>query len=435
MDILSLTSFLIIIFSKVSNALDMISPSDSLADGMTLVSSDESFELGFFTPGSSKNKYLGIWYKNIPIQTVVWVANRMNPINDSTGLLKIETTGRVVLQGQNRTIVWSTNSSTEGVGNPILKLLDSGNLVVKDGDSENYMWQSFDYPTDTMLPGMKMGWDLRINLSRRLVAWKNPDDPSPGDLTYGIELQGNPEFVIRKGSVKYYRSGLWNGDGFSGSPVYRSNPVFTYDFVWNEEQVYYIYLLKDKSVRSRVVLDQTKGERRRYTWNPETQTWNLLSAFPNDYCDRYGVCGANGGCDSSKFPVCQCLKAFKPKSPERWNSSNWSQGCIHSKPLNCQHGDGFIKIQGVKTPDATHSWVNKSMDLKECRARCLQNCSCMAYTSLYITAGTDSGCAMWFGNLMDVKQHQSNGQDLYIRVSASELGMETMEKRKAVGSC
>ncbi|OMP04549.1 S-locus glycoprotein [Corchorus olitorius] len=423
MDILCLTTcFLLIISSKVSKALDMISPSDSLTDGMTLVSNDGSFELGFFTPGSSKNRYLGIWYKNIPIpmQTVVWVANRINPITDFTGLLKIETTGKVVLQGQNRTTtVWSTNSSTEEVGNPILQLLDSGNLVVKDGNSENYVWQSFDYPTDTILPGMKMGWDLRTGLSRRLVAWKNPDDPSPGDLTFGVELEGNPEIVIRKGSTKYSRSGLWNGDGFSGAPVYRSNPVFTYDFVWNEEEVYYIYFLKDKSVMSRFFLNQTEGAMDRYTWNPETQTWNLFHTIPNDYCDRYGVCGANGTCDNSKFPVCQCLKAFNPKSPESWNSSDWSQGCIHNKPLNCQGGDGFIRIQGVKTPDATHSWVNKSMDLKECRVRCLKNCSCMAYTSLYIT-GTGSGCAMWFGDLMDIKQQQSYGQDLYIRVSASE---------------
>ncbi|OMP00981.1 S-locus glycoprotein [Corchorus olitorius] len=311
MDILSLATCFLIIFSKASNAVDMISPFDSLADGMTLVSNDGSFEMGFFTPGSSKN--------------------RMNPITDSTGLLKIETTGKVVLQGQNRTTVWAINS-TEGVPNPILQLLDSGNLVVrdgKDGNSENYLWQSFDYPTDTMLPGMKIGWDLKTGLSRRLAAWKNADDPSPGDLTYGVELQGNPELVIRKGSVKFVRSGLWNGDGFSGTPNYRNNPVFAFDFVWNEDEVYYINFLKNKSVMARVVLDQTEGKRQRYAWNPETQTWKLFSVIPNDYCDTYGLCGPNG---------------------------NW----------------------------------------------------------------TGSGCAMWFGDLMDIKQGDSYGQDLYIRVSASE---------------
>ncbi|XP_022717008.1 G-type lectin S-receptor-like serine/threonine-protein kinase At4g27290 [Durio zibethinus] len=429
MDLLSFSACLLIIFSKSSTALDTISPSQSLTDGMTLVSNDGSFELGFFTPGSSKNRFLGIWYKNIPMQTVVWVANRINPIYDSSGLLKIESTGKIVLQGQNNTTVWS-NNSTEVVQNPILQLLDSGNLVVKDGkdsNSENYLWQSFDYPTDTMLPGMKIGFDLRTGFHRRLAAWKNSDDPSPGDLTYGVELEGTPEMVLRKGSVKYYRSGLWNGDGFSGTPNLRSNPIFDYDFVWNETEVYYIYFLKNKSVMSRFVLNQTESVRQRYTWNPETQTWKLFSIMPSDYCDRCGLCGPNGNCDNNKLPSCQCLKKFRPKSLERWNSSDWSEGCVHNKPLNCQSGDGFITIAQVKTPDTTNSWVNKIMNLKECRARCLQNCSCMAYTNLDVRNG-GSGCAMWFGDLIDIKQFQSDGQDLYIRVSASEAELSKKPK-------
>ncbi|KAK8602950.1 hypothetical protein V6N13_085152 [Hibiscus sabdariffa] len=73
----------------------------------------------------------------------------------------------------------------------------------------------------------------------------------------------------------------------------------------------------------------------------------------------------------------------------------------------------------VKTPDTTNSWVHKTMNRKECRAKCLSNCSCMAYTNLDVRRG-GSGCVMWFGDLIDIKQFQSGDQDLYIRVSASE---------------
>ncbi|XVF77704.1 hypothetical protein PTKIN_Ptkin14bG0068300 [Pterospermum kingtungense] len=432
MDIFSFTAcfLLLLLFSKASIAVDMISPSESLTDGMTLVSKDRSFELGFFSPGSSKNRYLGIWYNNIPIQTVVWVANRITPINDTTGLLKIESGGKIVLLAQNQTTVWSTNT-TVVVLNPILQLQDSGNLVVRDGSdtsSDKYLWQSFDYPSDTMLPGMKIGYDLRTGFHRRLSAWKNSNDPSPGDLTYGVELQGAPELVLRKGSEKVYRLGLWNGDGFSGVPNLRSNPIFDYDFVWSEEEVYYIFSLKNKSMMSRFVLNQTENVRQRYTWNPETQTWNLLSVNPTDFCDKFRQCGRNGNCDSDKFPACQCFKGFKPKSQERWNSSDWSEGCVQTRPLNCQSGDGFTKIEKVKTPDTPNSWVNKNMNLKECRARCSQNCSCTAYTNLFVTNG--SGCAMWFGDLIDMQQSQSDGQDLYIRVSASEAELQKKSKVK-----
>ncbi|KAK8480209.1 hypothetical protein V6N13_117721 [Hibiscus sabdariffa] len=421
----------LIFFSKVSTAIDTISVSESLTDSMTLVSNDESFALGFFSPGTSNNRYLGIWYHNDPMQTVVWVANRVNPINDSTGMLKIESSGRVVLQVQNTTAVWSTNT-TASVQNPVLQLLDSGNLVVrdeKDSNPEHYLWQSFDYPSDTMLPGMKIGIDLRTGFQRRLTAWKSWDDPSPGDLTYGVELEGGPEMGLWKGLRKYAMSGLWLGDRFSGIRDVRSNSIYDYNFVWNKKEAYYIFSLKNKSVLSRVVLNQTESVRKRYAWNPENQAWDMFSKRPSDDCDIYGLCGPNGNCDYNKLPICQCLRAFSPKWPEKWKSSDYSGGCIHNKPLNCQTGDGFIPIMRVKSPDITNLQVNKATNLKECEAECSKNCSCMAYTNLDFTRGGDSSCAMWYGGLVDIKQFQSDsdGMKLFIRVSASE----TEHRKKA----
>ncbi|GLT51481.1 hypothetical protein SLA2020_248880 [Shorea laevis] len=433
MDVFTLIAFVstcFLIFLKASTAIDSISASEPLPDGKTLISNDEGFELGFFSPGSSGNRYLGIWYKNIPVSTVVWVANRVNPINDSSGMLVVTTTGDVQLLSQNITVVWSGNSTT-AAQNPVLQLLNSGNLVLIDGSdvSGAYLWQSFDYPSDTLLPEMKLGWDLRTGLNRHLSAWKNSDDPSPGDFTCGIELQGNPEAVHLKGSQKYFRYGPWNGIRFSGAPsLSPDNLVFSYEFVCNEEEVYYMFSLKNKSLLSVVVLNQTDYTMQRYTWSEETRTWKLWLYLPDDYCDQYGLCGAYGNCDSTQAPACQCLKGFKPKSPDGWSSGDWSQGCVRNKPLNCQADDGFIQFGRLKLPDATHSWVNKTMSLEECRDKCLQNCSCMAYTSANIS-GRGSGCAIWFGDLVDIRQFQSDGQDLFIRMSASELGSKRNETK------
>ncbi|XP_017980499.1 PREDICTED: G-type lectin S-receptor-like serine/threonine-protein kinase At4g27290 [Theobroma cacao] len=434
MDVLSLTffrtSFLIFLF-KCRIALDTISLSQSLRDGNTLVSGDGSFELGFFSPGDSKNRYVGIWYKKIRVRTVVWVANRQNPITDTSGLLMINSIGNLVLLSQNQSAVWSSNSTKEAQS-PIVQLLDSGNLVLrdeKDGDSQSYLWQSFDYPTDTLLPGMQLGWDLKTGFDRHLSAWKNSDDPSPGDFSWGIELQDNPEAVIWRGSKKYYRSGPWNGLSFSGSPELRSNPLFQFSFVSNEEEVYYVYYLKDKSLISRVVLNQTIYLRQRFVWSEESQTWKVYASVPRDYCDSYGLCGAYGNCIISQSPVCQCLEGFKPKIPDKWNSMDWSGGCTRNKPLNCTKEDGFLKFEGLKLPDARHSWVYQSMNLRECRAKCLENCSCMAYANSDIRGG-GSGCAMWFDNLIDIRQIDSGGEELYIRISASELKARGEPKKR-----
>ncbi|TXG67278.1 hypothetical protein EZV62_008553 [Acer yangbiense] len=438
MDILSfllISLNLLFFFYEFAFAIDSISSSESISDGgRTLVSGDGRFELGFFSPGSSKNRYVGIWYKKVPVKTVVWVANRVNPINDSSGVLMINSTGSpVVVMRQNKTVVWSANSTKEAKSSVVLQLLNSGNLVLRDEQSSgdglgSYLWQSFDYPCDTLLPEMKLGWDLKTGLERRLSSWKSPDDPSPGDFTWGVELQGNPEIVIRKGSNKFFSSGPWNGITFSGAQDMRPNSVFEMNFVNNEDELYYTFNLVDKSIFSIVVLNKTRYLQERLTWSETTQNWNVYSYVPRDQCDSYGVCGAYGNCITTQSPICQCLEGFKPKST---GYRDWSEGCVRNKALNYSKLDGFIKFNGLKLPDATNSWVNKSMNLKQCRVKCLENSSCMAYSNLDIRGG-GNGCAMWFGELIDIKQYSNGVQDLLIRMSASELGTKKWPKMKIV---
>ncbi|GLT54018.1 hypothetical protein SLA2020_272520 [Shorea laevis] len=130
-------SFLFSSLLRTSITQDTITPSESIRDGGTLVSTGRSFELGFFSPGNSKSRYVGIWY-TISSETVVWVANRNAPLNDHSGVLKVTDDGVLVLLNGTNSIVWSSNSSrSRAVENPVAQLLDTGNLVVKDGN-ENF---------------------------------------------------------------------------------------------------------------------------------------------------------------------------------------------------------------------------------------------------------------------------------------------------------
>ncbi|KAF4392703.1 hypothetical protein G4B88_029442 [Cannabis sativa] len=428
--------FCIFLLFRVSSAGDSLRLLEPISDGRTLVSQKGNFELGFFSPGSSKNRYLGIWYKKIPIQTVVWVANRCNPINDMSGLLTLNSSGNLLLLGHNKTIVWSSySSSSKQIQKPYLQLLESGNLVIRDEKNkseEAYLWQSFDYPSDTLLPGMKTGFNVRTGHKWVISAWKNADDPCPTDLTCGIEPHAYPELSIRKGAKEYYRHGPWNGLHFSGTLHLRPNPNSEYEFVHNDE-VFFRYHLKNPSVISRMVLNPTTSTRERLQWNDAEKTWSLLSTAPTDYCDSYGLCGVNGQCVISSNPVCQCLKGFRPKFPERWYSLVWVDGCVRNAPLSChdKNTDGFTKFPNIKVPDTRHTWVNWTMDLKDCRAKCLSNCSCMAYSNTDIR-GDGSGCAMWFGDLIDIKQISGGGQDVYIRMPASELKAKGDSRLKAL---
>ncbi|KAM3287025.1 hypothetical protein P3S67_020455 [Capsicum chacoense] len=418
---ISYCAYLLGLLGRICAMSHSIGQSQFLSDGESLVSEGGTFELGFFSPGSSTNRYLGIWYKNIPVRTVVWVANRKTPIKDRTGVFLINSTGSIVVTSRTSGDIWSTNSFKDAKA-PVLQLLDSGNLILRDekgSNSDVYLWQSFDYPSDTLLPGMKLGWDLRTGLSRQLSSWRNSDDPAPGELSNGIELHEFPEAVVWKGSRKFFRGGPWNGERFSGAPDLKVNPIYDYSFISNKDEVYYTYQLKNKSVFSRLILNNTASSRQRYVWVEASLAWMLYSSVPHDYCDTYGLCGANTVCVITDSPMCQCLDGFKPKSPDSWNSMEWSEGCILSKPFSCQNKEVFVKFSELKLPDTTKSWVSDTMNLQECREACFKNCSCMAYSNSDIR-GRGSGCVLWFNDLIDIRQVSNGGQDLYIRIEASK---------------
>lgn len=422
--LLIMCNLLLSLFSQISHATDTITQDQPLSEGTTLVSRDGTFELGFFNPGASNNRYVGIWYKNIAVRTVVWVANRDNPIKDNStnARLLITQHGNLLLRTDNDTVLWTTNATTK-LWNPIAQLLDTGNLVIRDAKEESVLvWQSFDFPCDTLLPGMKLGWDLRSGLNRRLTSWKSWDDPSSGDFVLEVTLGSNPEIVTWKGGVEYFRTGPYNGLQFSGVYGSKNNPLYHHFFVNNKDEVYYRYTLRNSSVMTIIVMNQTLSLRHRLTWIPETKTWTVYQSLPRDSCDVYNVCGPNGNCVIAGSPICECLEGFGPKSAQQWNAMDWRQGCVRSGEWRCgvKDKDGFRRIGSTKLPNTTHSWVNESMTLEECRVMCFKNCSCTAYSNLDIREG-GSGCSIWFGDLADLRVIES-GQDLYVRVATSDTG-------------
>ncbi|KAH1042338.1 hypothetical protein AAZX31_09G092400 [Glycine max] len=429
---------LLSLFSQICYATtDTITKGQPLPDdGNTLLSKDGTFELGFFNPGSSNNRYVGIWYKNIVVKTVVWIANRDNPIRNNSSKLVISQDGNLVLLSQNESLIWTTNASSSEVSSssPIVQLLDTGNLVIKDGNDKEsvFLWQSFDYPCDTLLPGMKFGWDLRTGLNRRLTSWKSWDDPSSGDFTWGVEIGSNPDIVMWKGNVEYFRTGPYTGNMFSGVYGPRNNPLYDYKFVNNKDEVYYQYTLKNSSVITMIVMNQTLYLRHRLTWIPEAKSWTVYQSLPRDSCDVYNTCGPNGNCIIAGSPICQCLDGFEPKSPQQWNVMDWRQGCVRSEEWSCgvKNKDGFRRFASMKLPNTTFSWVNESMTLEECRAKCLENCSCKAYSNLD-TRGGGNGCSIWVGDLVDLRVIES-GQDLYVRMATSDMDGKHEHRRKVV---
>ncbi|KAK8643134.1 hypothetical protein V6N13_012444 [Hibiscus sabdariffa] len=161
---------------------------------------------------------------------------------------------------------------------------------------------------------------------------------------------------------------------------------------------------------------------------------NGYPILQND-CDVYRKCGAFGVCDSTKRPICSCLKGFQPKSVEEWCRGNWNSGCVRTTHLQCQRddnngseagqNDGFLKMKMMKVPAFPD---RSSIIYGGCGDRCMKNCSCVAYA---YDAGI--GCMFWGGDLTDLQKFPFRGVDLYIRLPSSEFGMGIMEGKQHLG--
>ncbi|KAL2495226.1 G-type lectin S-receptor-like serine/threonine-protein kinase SD1-29 [Forsythia ovata] len=88
-------------------------------------------------------------------------------------------------------------------------------------------------------------------------------------------------------------------------------------------------------------------------------------------------------------------------------------------PLNCTTTTGFRKFSWLKLPDTLNFSVNRNaMNLVECEEACSKNCSCVAYAMTQL-----SGCMAWFEDLLDIRKYSEGGQELYVRMPASELAL------------
>ncbi|XP_019094832.1 PREDICTED: G-type lectin S-receptor-like serine/threonine-protein kinase At1g11410 isoform X1 [Camelina sativa] len=403
----------------------------SLKDGDVVFSEGKRFSFGFFSLGNSKLRYVGIWYAQVSEQTVVWVANRDHPINDTSGLIKFSSRGNLcVYASVNGTEpLWSTGV-IDMISEPALvaKLTDLGNLVLLDPVTGKSFWESFNHPTNTLLPFMKFGFTRQDDVDRIMTSWRSPGDPGPGNITYRIERRGFPQMMMYKGPTLWWRTGSWTGQRWSGVPEMTNkfifNFIFNVSFVSNPDEVSITYGVLDASIITRMVLNET-GTLQRFSWNGRDKRWIGFWSAPEDKCDVYNHCGFNGYCDSTstdKFE-CSCLPGYEPRTPRDWFLRDASDGCARIKAASiCNGKEGFAKLKRVKIPNTSSVNVDMNITLKECEQRCLKNCSCVAYASAYHESEDgEKGCLTWHGNMLDTRTYLSSGQDFYLRVDKAEL--------------
>ncbi|CDY66204.1 BnaA09g51740D [Brassica napus] len=156
----------------------------------TILSLQSIFRLGFFIPSTNGNWYLGIWYASSPKPVYVWVANRNRPVSDpDSSTLELTSTGYLILNNSRDGVVWQTDNKHPATG---FRFSDSGNLILT-GEDGSPVWQSFQNPTDTWLPGMNVTGQTAFT------------SPSFNEFQ-----------LLHNETTPYWSTGNWTGESFVG---------------------------------------------------------------------------------------------------------------------------------------------------------------------------------------------------------------------------
>jgi len=406
-------------FSIAGNTLSA-GQSLSFSKNEIILSQGGTFELGFFTPGSSLKIYLGIWYKWFVPKEVVWVANRENPLSDpSSSRLDLSEDGNLLLfEGSSKIPFWSTNLTFPGSNITEAVLRDDGNFVLRNrSNPSSIFWESFDHPTDTWLPGAKLGVD-------KLISWKNSEDPAPGVFSLGLDPNGSNQYFLEwNRSQIYWSSGVWNGNFFSLIPEMNGlSYIFNYTFVpsKNGSDGSVTYSLQNPSYLSKYRVDY-RGQFRELVWLSGPWEWSLFWNAPRNLSDVFALCGAFGVVQypENYSTPCQCLKGFEPFSMNYTRLNDWRGGCVRKSPLQCENNtyangkkDWFMKIPFLRLP--SNSKAYSAASARNCEVACMNNCSCTAYVY------NSSGCVIWEGALLNLQQLSDGGEIMYLRLAADE---------------
>ncbi|KAK7309071.1 hypothetical protein RJT34_05512 [Clitoria ternatea] len=359
------------------------SPSGDFAFGFRQVNDTSTNNTSLFM--------VAIWYDTIPEKTIVWSA-----INDNNILVTASTGSVLQLTSQGLTLttpqedyIWIAKPKAEAlVSNAAI--LDTGNFVLYDANSD-YVWQSFNFPTDTLLPNQTLQADAVLtsrfsernytsgkfqlyfqdgNVLMSSLAW-------PSTYRYPsynvINASGNASRLV------FDQTGDIYVEISNGTRTQPQGPT------WGN-------LTLDPKVKSfyRATID-FYGSFTQYVYSRNStgqQGWRIVRFVPNDTCDAIfydlggGSCGYNSYCFmENQRPTCRCPYGYLPVDP-----SNEFGGCQPNFTIGCGPDFETLKarselqyefqvLRNVNFPLGDYERM-EPYSADECKTSCLQDCAC-----------------------------------------------------------
>ncbi|XP_010928440.1 G-type lectin S-receptor-like serine/threonine-protein kinase LECRK2 [Elaeis guineensis] len=359
----------------------------TLGQNTSWLSPSGEFAFGFHPLETDRSLFLlAIWFEKIAQKTVVWYANGGKPVQYGS-MVELTADGQLLLKDHNGQELWNAGKNASYAA-----MLDTGNFVLV-GTHASVVWQSFDTPTDTILPSQVLHpgtelharltatnyssgrFELRFEDDGNLVLYTvavpsgNQYDPYWTSDTIGNGSQlvfnesGRIYLAEKNGSISNFTSG-------SIGPMEDFYQRATLDF----DGVFRQYVYPRKGMRSG-------------SWNDD---WTSVDAKPTDICQAIaaktgsGACGYNSYCtiDERQHVDCECPPSYSFFDPNRTYKGCMPDFAAQSCDADAKEIEslyGFKEMIGLDWPLSDYEQLYP-IEEDQCRKECLSDCFCVAAT-------------------------------------------------------
>ncbi|XP_042477093.1 PAN domain-containing protein At5g03700-like [Macadamia integrifolia] len=320
-----------------------------------------TFSLGFLRNGTSQ---LALAIIHVPSSEPVWLANpnRWALWSNPTELFF---NGSFVLSDRHSGVLWST--ATDG---DFIVLEENGNLQIKKFDSSPIIvWQSFDFPSDTLLENQNFTVNMSLVSSNNLYSMRMGDNflGLYAEFKTGLDqiywrhraLEAKATIVVGNGSI-YARL---SSNGFLGMYQTEAAPV--------DMQVFNTFQSSISGIR-RFKLE-SDGNIKDYYW--DGSKWVLDFEGIQDACDLPNPCGSyslcipgGGGCSclDNRTEYSTSGDCFPPESGDFCGGIDQDKG----------DSSWVLTRSGVELPYKELMGFETMGSLEECEKSCESNCTC-----------------------------------------------------------
>ncbi|KAI7753164.1 hypothetical protein M8C21_032875 [Ambrosia artemisiifolia] len=329
------------------------------------LSPNGDFAIGFFNRLNEYGIGIRISSRLIPTdkQPIVWAAGGDLRVGDKS-YFELKKTGELVLFDSTRGVtVWASATTNASVDSAVLQ--NDGNLVLLS-KNKDVVWQSFDTPSDTLLPGQNLSSNQVLRAARRnsISSYYSLRIGAVGDL----ELKWENDVAYWRSALVPSRSALravLASDGAFQLFDHMSSPIWS---VFSDDH-------GEPDVKFRYLRLDVDGNLRLHSWTKNSTSWKLVWQAVENQCDVFATCGLSGICvfNESGSPVCTC-----PFSVSSVSSSK----CLLPYKQSCKSGFTMVPfdrtlLYAIYPPNET---VVSQVSATQCQNLCQQDHLCTAAT-------------------------------------------------------